>query len=74
MELKTLILGLFLSTAAFAVKAGGGPACSFLQTPGELDGMLGSGKVIRLPVVEYKKRFGYFSKQFKDKIIEQWGG
>ncbi len=34
MELKTLILGLFLSTAAFAIKAGSGLAYLFLQTPG----------------------------------------
>ncbi len=33
MEFKTLIIGLFLSTAAFAVKAGGGLAYLFLQTP-----------------------------------------
>lgn len=33
MELKSLILGLFLSIAAFAVKSGGGLAVVFLQTP-----------------------------------------
>ena len=36
MELKTLILGLVLSTAAFSVKAGGGLGYLFLQTPGML--------------------------------------
>ena len=36
MELKTLILGLVLSTAAFSLKAGGGLGYLFLQTPGML--------------------------------------
>ncbi|SDU61434.1 DUF2162 domain-containing protein [Desulfobacula phenolica] len=34
MELKSLILGLFLSTGAFAVKSGGGLSYVFLQAPG----------------------------------------
>lgn len=35
MELKSLILGLVLSAAAFAVKSGGGLAYLFLQSPGK---------------------------------------
>jgi predicted transporter len=35
MELKTLILGLILSTAAFAIKAGGGLAYLFIKIPGK---------------------------------------
>lgn len=34
MEFKTLILGLFMSTAAFSLKAGGGLAYLFVQKPG----------------------------------------
>ncbi len=34
MELKTLILGLFISTAAFSLKSGGGLAYLFLRSPG----------------------------------------
>lgn len=35
MELKSLILGLFLSSAAFALKSGGGLGVVFLQAPGK---------------------------------------
>ncbi len=34
MELKSLILGIFMSTAAFALKSGGGLAYLFLKSPG----------------------------------------
>ena len=35
MEIKSLILGLFLSSAAFALKSGGGLGVVFLQAPGK---------------------------------------
>lgn len=47
MELKTLILGLFMSTAAFAVKSGGGLAYVFLQTPGRM-GRIGAASLFLL--------------------------
>ncbi|MCG8616775.1 MAG: DUF2162 domain-containing protein [Desulfobacterales bacterium] len=36
MELKTLVLGIFMSTAAFALKSGGGLAYLFIKSPGGL--------------------------------------
>ena len=41
--------------------------------PGELDKMMATGKVIRLPVADYKLWFAELPEAFKEKVIEQWG-
>lgn len=41
--------------------------------PGELDGMLAEGKVIRLPVSRYKEWFTELPLRFQDRVLEQWG-
>jgi len=42
--------------------------------PGELDRLISSGKVVRLPVETYKHWFEDLSEDFKNKVIQQWGG
>lgn len=42
--------------------------------PGELDKMLASGKVIRVPLKTYKKWFKELPEDFQKKVIDQWGG
>lgn len=41
--------------------------------PGELDKILEEGKVVRIPVNEYKTWFEEQPEAFKSKVIEQWG-
>ncbi len=41
--------------------------------PGELSRLTGSGKVIRVPVGEYKAWFDALPKDFKANVIKQWG-
>lgn len=41
--------------------------------PGELDKMLATGKVIRLPMARYKEWFNELPDDFKKKVIDQWG-
>ncbi|MBU1344201.1 MAG: cobaltochelatase subunit CobN [Proteobacteria bacterium] len=42
--------------------------------PGELDKLLSSGKVVRLPVETYKHWFKDLPQDFQDKVVKQWGG
>lgn len=41
--------------------------------PGELDKMMSTGKVVRLPLDIYKHWFEDLPESFKEKVIEQWG-
>ncbi|CAN2049905.1 cobaltochelatase CobN [Candidatus Magnetomoraceae bacterium gMMP-13] len=41
--------------------------------PGELDKMLDEGKIVRLPVSTYNKWFERLPKDFKERVIKQWG-
>ena len=41
--------------------------------PGELDKMLADGKLVRVPVAEYKKWFDQQPEVFKSKVLAQWG-
>jgi cobaltochelatase CobN len=41
--------------------------------PGELDKILEEGKVVRIPVEEYKSWFDKQPKPFKEKVTAQWG-
>ncbi|MBU2453101.1 MAG: cobaltochelatase subunit CobN, partial [Proteobacteria bacterium] len=42
--------------------------------PGELDTLMSSGKVVRLPVETYKHWFKDLPEEFQDKVVKQWGG
>jgi cobaltochelatase CobN len=41
--------------------------------PGELDKLLDQGKVVRIPVEDYKTWFDKQPEAFKNKVIAQWG-
>ncbi len=41
--------------------------------PGELDRLLQSAQVVRLPVAQYKLWFSTLPSDFQNKVIEQWG-
>ena len=41
--------------------------------PGELDKLLASGKVIRLPLATYKKWFAGLPEAFRENVRNQWG-
>ncbi|MFH2058025.1 MAG: cobaltochelatase subunit CobN [Pseudomonadota bacterium] len=41
--------------------------------PGELDKMMATGSVVRLPMATYKHWFEGLPQSFRDKVIEQWG-
>ncbi|MDR3164113.1 MAG: cobaltochelatase subunit CobN [Synergistaceae bacterium] len=41
--------------------------------PGELDSLIESGMTIQLPMSEYKEWFAELPKDFRDKVIKQWG-
>jgi cobaltochelatase CobN len=41
--------------------------------PGELDRLISSGKVVRLPVETYRHWFEELPKDFRNKVIQQWG-
>ena len=41
--------------------------------PGELDSMMSSGQVIRLPLETYKNWFDDLPEGFREKVIAQWG-
>ncbi|CCK81270.1 cobaltochelatase subunit CobN [Desulfobacula toluolica] len=42
--------------------------------PGELDKLISTGKVVRLPVETYNHWFEDLPQDFKNKVIQQWGG
>ena len=41
--------------------------------PGELDRLLASGHVIRVPIARYKAWFSHLPSAFREKVVEQWG-
>ena len=41
--------------------------------PGELDKMVSTGRIIRLPIDTYNHWFESLPQAFKEKVIEQWG-
>lgn len=41
--------------------------------PGELDKMVSTGRIIRLPIDTYNHWFESLPQEFKERVIEQWG-
>jgi cobaltochelatase CobN len=41
--------------------------------PGELERMLAEGKIVKIPVAEYRKWFDSLPQGFRDAVIKQWG-
>ncbi|MGR3220163.1 MAG: cobaltochelatase subunit CobN [Candidatus Anammoxibacter sp.] len=41
--------------------------------PGELDKLIASGNVVKIPVSKYKEWFNELDKDFREEVIRQWG-